>query len=197
MFDLLWAATAIGALMPLLAIIGFLIRIDSPGPALYLAERVGKRGRRFTMYKFRSMFHNMSGAGRSYLGDLRVTRIGRILRRTKLDELPQLINVFKGDMSLVGPRPESPNFVAQFPAEQRTVLEVAPGITGLAQIEFRDESDVPPTSVVDELESEYSADILPTKLGLDMYYVRRQSLSLDFRILVRTLQVVLSRQGEA
>ena len=189
------AAVAIGALSPLFLIIAFLIRMDSPGPVLYLAVRVGRRGSLFSMYKFRSMFHNRPGPMRSYLGDPRVSRVGRLLRRTKLDELPQLVNVLKGEMSLVGPRPEAPAFFAGLSPVQNRVLEKAPGITGLAQVRFRDESDMPPTSSVDGLESEYCRDILPVKLGVDMEYAKRCSLLLDGKILAQTIRAVLFSRG--
>ncbi|MBI2910206.1 MAG: sugar transferase [Chloroflexi bacterium] len=193
--DLVASAIAIGVMLPLLPVMAFLILMDSPGPVFYLAERVGRRGQLFTMYKLRTMFHNVPGPGLSYFGDPRVTRLGRILRRTKMDELPQLVNVVKGDMSLVGPRPEAPRFFAGLPPDQRKILDMAPGITGLAQLKFRDESDAPPTASVDGMESEYCRDILPLKLSIDMEYMRRRSLLLDGGILAQTLRAVLFSRG--
>lgn len=189
--DITTSAIALGVLLPLMAIIAFLIRLDSPGPVLYLSKRVGRKGKLFTIYKFRSMYWKAPGPPRSHSADPRVTRAGSLLRHSKLDELPQLLNVLRGDMSLVGPRPEAPDFVARFSAEQRKVLEIVPGITGVAQIEFHDESEN--DLAVDDLEIDYHLNILPQKSALDMQYARKKSLILDGKIIARTIQAVVLR----
>lgn len=170
-------------LLPILALI---IRVDSPGNIFYSQERVGRNGRVFRIYKFRSMVQNAeasTGAVFSRQGDNRVTRVGRIMRRTRLDELPQLVNVIRGDMSLIGPRPERPEHVTRLTEKipfYRTRLIIRPGLTGWAQVRYNYGSD-------DE-------DAL-IKLQYDLYYIRHQSLMLDFNILLRTVGKVLAMKG--
>jgi len=161
------------------------VRVDSPGPILHHARRVGLGGHLFTVFKFRTMASDAaSGSAITQAKDPRITRVGRVLRRWKLDELPQIWNVVRGDMSFVGPRPEDPRFVLRYTPEQRDVLSVRPGITGPSQLVFREEERLLDT---DDPETTYIRDILPRKLLIDLEYARRHNLLDDMRILVQTL----------
>lgn len=185
-FDLLASALGLIILSPIFALIALLIRLTSPGPVFYRARRVGQGGREFTLYKFRSMVADADrrGPGITAAGDSRVTPVGRVLRRTKLDELPQLWNVLRGDMSLVGPRPEDPRYVALYTPEQRRVLDVRPGITSLASIEYRNEEAVLHGP---DWEQHYIHEVMPAKLAIDLRYVQRATLFTDLLIILRTL----------
>ncbi|WP_423460862.1 sugar transferase [Ottowia sp. VDI28] len=177
--------------LPLMAVIALWVRLDSPGPALFRQERVGQGGRLFRIHKFRTM-QARSGPGPEVTaaGDARITRAGRYLRRTKLDELPQLIDVLKGDMSLVGPRPEVPRYMAMYPQEARQrILSVRPGITDRAAIEFRDEEGLLAGS--DDPEAAYVQRVMPVKQAYYLDYVARHSVAGDVRILFDTLKVLL------
>ena len=192
-FDLLVASCALLVFAPLLPIILVWIKLDSPGPVLFCQDRVGLRGRVFSIYKFRTM-HAGSAAGRGAQitvgADPRITRAGRFLRRHKLDELPQLINVLKGEMSVVGPRPEVPRYVALYPPETRElVLSVRPGITDLASIAYRDENAL--LAKADDPEAFYVEVVLPAKLEYCVQYVRTRSVRLDLVILGRTAKALL------
>jgi lipopolysaccharide/colanic/teichoic acid biosynthesis glycosyltransferase len=192
LLDLAAASTGLLLLWPLLVIIALAVKLDSPGPALFRQVRVGLGGREFWLLKFRSMVADPASAGAlvTASGDPRITRVGGWLRATKLDELPQLFNVLRGEMSLVGPRPEVPRYVAMYPADLRSlVLSVRPGITDEASIEFRDESAL--LAGLTDPEAFYVARILPRKLELYARYARDHTLSGDLRILWRTaLRVV-------
>jgi lipopolysaccharide/colanic/teichoic acid biosynthesis glycosyltransferase len=144
LFDIVFAAVGLVVLSPLLLLVAVAVKVSSRGPVLFRQERIGQGGRAFYIVKFRSMVANAENAGPSITpeGDPRVTRIGRFLRKTKLDELPQLWNVLVGEMSFVGPRPEVPKYVSQYTPEQRRVLELKPGITDLATLEFRKEEEM-------------------------------------------------------
>ncbi len=189
--DLLVSSLALLLLSPLLLVLALWVKLDSTGPVLYRGKRVGKDGQPFLMYKFRTMVEGAErrGPAVTYRDDPRITRAGRFLRRTKLDELPQLLNVVKGEMSLVGPRPEDPSYVALYTQEQRQVLSVKPGITGSTQLEYRDEASMLQGDSVDE---EYVTRLMPEKLKLDLEYVRTRSLLLDLKILWRTAMTLLS-----
>jgi lipopolysaccharide/colanic/teichoic acid biosynthesis glycosyltransferase len=182
------AVSAIGLVLlcPVLVVIALLIKWTSPGPVLYLAERVGQGGKVFTLYKFRSMVVDAHKLGPAVTGaqDKRITPIGRWLRRTKVDELPQMLNVLKGDMSLVGPRPEDPRYVRLYTSEQRRVLEVRPGITSAASVAYRHEETL--LSAVD-WEAYYIQTVMPAKLELDLAYIRHHNLIQDVKILWQTL----------
>lgn len=189
--DVVAALLGLLLLAPLLLVIAFAVRIDSEGPALFRQTRVGRDGRTFQILKFRSMYHGhhcRDGATQiTAASDPRITRVGTLLRRTKLDELPQLINVLRGDMSLVGPRPEVPRYVAMYPPDARSeILSVRPGITDEAAIEFRDESEILGRS--DDPERTYVEEILPRKIRLYRDYVRHRSLLGDLGIILRTLR---------
>ena len=189
--DLLISGLGLILLSPLLLLLALWVKLDSPGPVLYRGKRVGLDGRRFHMYKFRTMVLGAESQGPAvtYKDDPRITKAGRFLRRTKLDELPQLLNVLKGEMSMVGPRPEDPKYVELYTPEQRQVLSVRPGITGPTQLEYRDEASMLEAGSVDE---EYVTRIMPRKLKLDLEYVRRRSLTGDLKILWRTVATLLS-----
>jgi lipopolysaccharide/colanic/teichoic acid biosynthesis glycosyltransferase len=193
MFDVVVAAVALVLLSPVLVIVAIAVRATSRGPALYRADRVGMGGRPFVLYKFRSMTVGSRGAAITRAGDDRVTRLGRWLRRIKLDELPQLLNVLKGDMSLVGPRPEDPRFVALYTEEQREVLTVRPGMTSPTAVAYRHEEAM--LEQVEEVERFYADQVLPAKLAMDLEYVRASSLGSDIVILFRTLRSILSRSS--
>jgi lipopolysaccharide/colanic/teichoic acid biosynthesis glycosyltransferase len=190
--DLVVSAFGLVLLSPLTLVLSLWIRLDSRGPVFYRGERVGKDGRPFLMYKFRTMVLEADrlGPAITYRDDPRVTKVGKFLRRTKLDELPQLINVLKGEMSLVGPRPEDPSYVNHYDAQQREVLRVKPGMTGLTQLEYRDEASMLEGASADE---DYVSRIMPEKLKLDLYYVQKRSLALDMKILWQTTITLLFR----
>ena len=189
-FDVSASLLGLVILSPLLVLVAILVKRSSPGPIVHRARRVGVQGRLFTLYKFRSMVANADrqGAGITAQDDPRITPIGRVLRRTKLDELPQLINVIKGDMSLVGPRPEDPCYVALYTADQRRVLSVRPGITSWASIQYRHEEQL---LSADQVDAVYRTQVMPQKLALDLEYLDRQSLRLDLLILLQTVWAVL------
>ncbi len=184
-FDVSVSLLGLIILAPVFIIIGVWIKAASPGPVFYRARRVGRHGRLFNLYKFRSMVVDADrlGAGITAGDDPRIMRAGRFLRRSKLDELPQLINVVKGDMSLVGPRPEDPRYVESYTPEQRRVLTVRPGITSWASVQYRHEEQLLAASTVDDV---YRREIMPQKLALDLDYVSRRSFWLDVRILLQT-----------
>lgn len=189
--DITASAVGLAATWPLLAAIAVAVKVDSKGPVLFGHERVGRGGRRFRTWKFRSMVSDAEQAGPPITtgGDRRVTRVGRVLRATKLDELPQLVNVLVGEMSLVGPRPEVQRYVDLFADDYRRVLAVRPGITDEASIEFRNEEEI--LARATDPEREYREVVLPRKLELNKEYVRDPSLERDLSILLRTLMKVV------
>ncbi len=186
-FDVLAAGAALFLLSPLLFAIALLVKLTSPGPALYCAGRVGQGGRRFRLYKFRSMAadaaQSVISPGITGAGDSRITRVGRWLRRLKIDELPQLINVLRGEMSLVGPRPEDPRYVALYTPEQRRVLAVPPGITSPASIRYRSEEQM---LTGPDWESTYVNVIMPDKLRIELEYLEHRTFLSDLRIIFET-----------
>jgi lipopolysaccharide/colanic/teichoic acid biosynthesis glycosyltransferase len=194
LFDIVFAALALLLLSPVLWAVALWIRLDTPGPVLFRQQRVGQGGRLFAIYKFRTMHVDAEAAGMPLTigADPRVTHSGAWLRRTKVDELPQFINVLRGDMSVVGPRPEVPRYVARYPAHLRDiVLSMRPGITDLASIAFRAESELLANSI--DPEREYVERILPIKLRYASQYARTRSLWLDMRIIGWTVLAVLNR----
>jgi lipopolysaccharide/colanic/teichoic acid biosynthesis glycosyltransferase len=190
-FDLILATFGLVLLSPVIAVIAILIKVFAPGPALYAATRVGRFGRPFRLYKFRTMVLNADKIGGPSTpdDDPRVTGIGRILRRYKLDELPQLVNVVKGDMSFVGPRPEVPAEVALYTPEEREVLNVVPGITDWASMKFHNEGEILKGSA--DPHRTYQEEIRPEKLRLGLKYVHDRSLWVDLQILFGTLSLLL------
>ena len=192
LFDIAFAALALLLLCPVLLAVALWVRLDSPGPVFFRQQRVGQGGQPFGIYKFRTMHTGAEAVGPQITvgQDVRITRAGTWLRRSKLDELPQFLNVLRGDMSVVGPRPEVPRYVAQYPAEMRqSVLSVRPGITDLASIAFRNESDLLARSP--DPERTYVEQILPTKLRYAQQYVHTRSLWLDLQIIAWTVLAVL------
>jgi len=185
LFDLVVSSCALIFLSPLLVAIALAVRVSGPGPALYRGVRVGRNGREFTILKFRSMRTEPQAMSEITIhADPRVTAIGRLLRASKLDELPQLWNVIRGEMSLVGPRPEAPRYVAAYTTEQREVLSVRPGVTGLAQIYFRHEERLLRGS---HPERYYQTTVMPAKLEIDRYYARHHSFWVDLKIIALTV----------
>jgi lipopolysaccharide/colanic/teichoic acid biosynthesis glycosyltransferase len=191
LFDIAVAALGIAALAPILLLLACWIRLDSPGPALYRQQRVGRHGTLFWIYKFRTMHHACRDGPLLTVGlDERITRAGRLLRAYKLDELPQLFNVLVGSMSLVGPRPEVPRYVACYPESvRREVLSVAPGITDWASIVYSQENAI--LGEADDPEQAYLDEVLPAKLVLYQRYVREHSFLLDLRIIGGTLAALV------
>ena len=192
LFDIAFAGLALLLLCPVLLAVALWVRLDSPGPVFFRQQRVGQGGRPFSIYKFRTMHTGAEAVGPQITvgQDARITRAGTWLRRSKLDELPQFLNVLRGDMSVVGPRPEVPRYVAQYPAEMRqSVLSVRPGITDLASIAFRNESELLACSP--DPERTYVEEILPTKLRYATQYVHTHSLWLDLQIIAWTVLAVL------
>lgn len=189
--DVVLAAGALVMSSPLIGLSALAVKLDSPGPAIYRGLRVGRGGREFHIYKLRTMTlgADQQGPAITVAQDGRVTRIGRLLRRSKLDELPQLWNVVLGDMSLVGPRPEHPDYVKHYTPEQKEVLSVRPGMTGPAAMQFADEERL----LLGDAQSTYITHVMPQKLELDLDYVRHRSLLGDLRILVETGLFVLRR----
>jgi lipopolysaccharide/colanic/teichoic acid biosynthesis glycosyltransferase len=183
--DLCGAALGLVVSLPLLVVVAIAVKLDSGGPVLFTPVRVGRAGRPFRVLKFRSMFLDSDKGSAITSGvDLRVTRVGRIIRPLRLDELPQLLNVLRGDMSLVGPRPEAPSIVELYTAEQREVLTVRPGLTGPTQLESLDEAARLPADA--EPTEYYVRHLLPDKLAGDLRYVRMRTFVGDIRILLRT-----------
>jgi lipopolysaccharide/colanic/teichoic acid biosynthesis glycosyltransferase len=172
-------------LSPVLALAALVVKRSSPGPIFYRARRVGKDGRLFDVYKFRTMVADAAvrGPGVTASGDTRVTRAGRWLRRTKVDEMPQLFNVLKGNMSLVGPRPEDPRYVRSYSQDQLQVLRVKPGITSPATVLHRHEEQM---LTGPDWETRYRNEILPAKVQIELNYLSRRTLSRDLLILAQT-----------
>jgi lipopolysaccharide/colanic/teichoic acid biosynthesis glycosyltransferase len=191
-FDVIVAGSGLLLLGPLLLVIAAWIKIDSRGPVFFRQERVGRRGVPFRIHKFRTMRTDAPALGPQItIGeDVRITRAGRFLRRAKLDELPQLIDVLAGTMSLVGPRPEVPRYVALYPPVLRDkVLSVRPGITDRASIEFRDENAL--LAAAADPEREYTDVVLPAKLRYAVDYVDHATLSHDLRLIALTIRTLM------
>jgi lipopolysaccharide/colanic/teichoic acid biosynthesis glycosyltransferase len=187
--DLLVGSLLLGAAAPVMLGVALAMRMTGDrGPYLYRAQRVGERGVPITVLKIRTMRVGEPGSRLTVLGDQRVTPLGRILRRHRIDELPQLVNVLRGEMSLVGPRPEDPRYVDWSDPVHRRVFSARPGMTGLAQLKYHGEAAMLARSDFEEL---YRREILPAKLKLDLEYLERRSVRLDLEILIRTLTAVL------
>lgn len=196
LFDLALAALGLLLLSPLLLLVAAAVKLDSPGPVFFRQERVGRHGVPFRIHKFRSMRVDAETVGPQVTVGLdpRITRVGHWLRGRRFDELPQLIDVLLGDMSLVGPRPEVPRYVAHYPAALRAqVLSVRPGITDPASLAFIDEAGL--LASADDPEREYVQTILPRKLARQAEYAARATLASDLVVIARTLRLLLSRRG--
>ncbi len=192
-FDFTVALAGLVMTSPVMLVAAGLVKLDSEGPAIYRANRVGRDGRVFQMYKLRTMQVNADRAGAAVTSarDPRVTRVGRVLRRLKIDELPQLINVVRGDMSLVGPRPEAPEFVQRYTPDQRRVLSIRPGITGPAALAYLEEEQM---LAQGDVESIYVSSVMPAKLEIDLEYVRHSSFRGDLKVLAETVWRVFARR---
>lgn len=189
-FDILFSLLLLLLLLPLLVLFTLVVALTSPGSAFFRQVRVGRGGKEFRLLKFRTMRTGSEAKGQLTIGgrDPRITGVGYFLRKTKLDELPQIWNVLVGDMSVVGPRPEVPKYVALYTAEQRAVLDVRPGITGMASIDYIDENEILARAA--DPERAYIQEVMPAKLALDLRYVREHSMVLDLRIIGATIRRV-------
>jgi lipopolysaccharide/colanic/teichoic acid biosynthesis glycosyltransferase len=192
--DVIVAGVALLVLLPLMLITALLVKLESRGPVFYRCSRAGYRRRDLSMLKFRKMHDGATGLALTTSMDDRFTRVGRVLARTKLDELPQLWHVLRGDMSIVGPRPEDYAFVERHAGHYDKILSIRPGIIGLSQLAFADEA-----SILDPAapEAHYLERILPQKLGLDLMYVERRSVWFDVKILFWSVVAVLARRQVA
>lgn len=192
LFDLLCSGLGLLLLAPLFLVVALIIKLRDNGPVFYKQQRIGYRGRPFRMWKFRTMVVNADKIGMSLTvgRDPRITPIGHLLRQTKLDELPQLINVFVGEMSLVGPRPEVEQYVRLYTPEQARVLEVPPGITDPASIKYSNESEV--LAQCEDPEKAYIEQIMPEKIRLNLEYAARANVFTDLLVILRTLARIAS-----
>jgi len=190
-FDIVAASVGLVLLAPLLLVVSLLIKLDSPGHVFFRQERIGRWFRPFLIYKFRTMVQEAPQLGGpiTFGADSRITQVGRILRKTKIDELPQLINVLKGEMSLVGPRPEVRQYVEMFRSQYEEILQVLPGITDLASLYYRDEAALLGRAA-DPAEA-YVRCVLPQKLQLAKEYLQRSSLLFDLTLIFKTLLKLL------
>lgn len=186
LLDVVISLAGLILLSPFFLLVAVLVKLDSSGPVLYRAKRAGEGGRPFQLYKFRTMVSHADrrGPGITVADDGRITQVGRLLRRTKVDELPQLINVLKGEMSLVGPRPEDPRYVALYTPEQRRVLAVRPGITSPASVRFRREADLLESP---DWEQVYVEQVMPSKLQIELDYLEQRTVWSDLGVILDTL----------
>lgn len=186
LFDIVAAGAGLLLLSPLLLVVALWVKLDSPGPVFYRALRVGRGGIPFRLFKFRSMVVDADrrGPGITTAGDARVTKLGRWLRRTKVDELPQLLNVLRGEMSLVGPRPEDPRYVALYTPEQHQILAYRPGVTSAASLAYRHEESL---LTGPDWETVYLQEVMPAKLAVDLAYMAQRSLYTDLHLILRTV----------
>lgn len=192
-FDFSTALAGLVCLSPLFLVVAVLIKLDSDGAVFFTQERVGRGFRPFWIYKFRTMVKDAprQGGPITFGEDPRITPIGRVLRRTKIDELPQLINVLNGEMSVVGPRPEVRQYVEYFRQDYEQILTVRPGITDLASVKFRDEAAI--LGALPNPEEMYLTSILPQKLRLGKEYARGSSMALDLAVIFKTLAALIGR----
>jgi len=190
-FDILFSLIGLIILIPLFIVISIAIKIESKGSVFYIQHRIGKNGKGFKLFKFRSMFIGSEKKGLITIGnsDSRITRIGKFIRAYKIDELPQLVNVLIGDMSMVGPRPEVKKYVDLYTIEQSKILNVRPGITDDASIYFRNENEL--LSLVDNPEEYYIQVILPHKINLNMAFINNPSIAKYFSVIYKTIIVTL------
>lgn len=189
-FDIVASLGGLIILSPMLIIVAICIKLDSKGPVFFKQKRVGKNKKIFEIYKFRTMVTDAEKLGKQITvgNDSRITRVGKFIRKCKLDEFPQLINVVKGEMSLVGPRPEVPRYVELYDEYEEQILLVKPGITDYASIEFRNENEILGNS--SNPEETYIEEIMPTKIELNMKYIRNISILEDIKIITRTIYVI-------
>jgi lipopolysaccharide/colanic/teichoic acid biosynthesis glycosyltransferase len=190
LFDILFSTLLILVLLPLGIVVSIWIILDDFGSPFFVQQRVGLNGRNFGLLKFRSMRKNAESKGQLTVGmkDNRITRSGYFIRKYKIDELPQLVNVFLGEMSVVGPRPEVPKYVLLYNEEQQNVLSIKPGITDFASIEYVRENEL--LSQSPNPEKTYIEEIMPAKLALNLKYVREQSFLTDMKIILQTVKAI-------
>ena len=191
LFDILASFVGLILLSPMLLIISIFIKLDSKGPVFFKQKRVGKNKKLFEIYKFRTMVVDAEKIGKQITvgNDSRITNVGKFIRKLKLDEFPQLINVLKGEMSFVGPRPEVPKYVELYDEYQEQILLVRPGITDYASIEFRNENKILSNS--EDPEYKYIEEIIPKKIELNMKYIKRISLFEDIVLILKTILTIL------
>ena len=191
LFDILFSGLLIIVLLPLGIVVSIWIILDDFGSPFFVQQRVGLNGRNFGLLKFRSMRKNAESKGQLTVGmkDNRITRSGYFIRKYKIDELPQMVNVFLGEMSVVGPRPEVPKYVLLYNEEQQNVLSIKPGITDFASIEYVRENEL--LSQSPHPEKTYIEEIMPAKLALNLKYVREQSFLTDMKIILQTVKAIL------
>lgn len=197
-FDFIFALVGLIVTSFIFVLVAIFIKIESKGPVFYRGIRVGRYGKPFKIFKFRSMVQDAEKTGTSSTGvsDMRVTPCGRFIRKFKLDELSQLINVLMGDMSLVGPRPEVQKFVDMYTEEEKAILTLRPGITDWSSIKFHNEGEIIETSGIQDADEAYAKLIRPQKLRLQLEYVRKRSLWVDIKIIISTiLTIVSTRMG--
>ena len=192
LFDILFSLLSLIILSPLFLIIAFLIKIDSKGGAFYIQKRVGKNNKDFNLIKFRTMFVKSDRQGLLTVGerDNRITGIGKWIRKYKIDELPQLINILKGEMSFVGPRPEVRKYVELYDDRQKQVLSVKPGLTDYASLEYVNENKI--LAGFSDPEKAYIEQIMPAKLELNLQYIKEQGLLADLNIIIKTLNFLVN-----
>ena len=186
-FDLFWSALGLAVLSPVLALVALAVKLEDGGPVFFRQLRIGRRGRPFRIWKFRTMVVDADRQGRAITvgRDPRITRVGHWLRDSKLDEIPQLLNVFSGEMSLVGPRPEVPRYVELYTEAQRAILALRPGITDLASIKYRNESDL--LGAAENPDETYVQILLPDKIRINLAYASEAGLWSDFLVILATL----------
>jgi len=194
--DVVFGSALLLLAAPVILLIAVAVKLESRGPAFFSQTRVGRGERPFDILKFRSMVADAGRLGPPVSGrrDPRVTRVGAVLRATKLDELPQLVNVVKGEMTLIGPRAEVPRYVAHYTPEERTLLSVRPGLTGPGQVHFTQEQ-AGQLDAVSDPDAHYIGHQLHPKLAIDLDYLRRRSLRTDAEVLVRTVALLLGHRG--
>ena len=185
--DFILSLIGIIVLSPIFIIVSIAIKLDSRGKILFLQKRVGRYGKEFNIYKFRTMVSNAEKLGKQITvgNDNRITKVGAFLRKYKIDELPQLFNVLKGDMSLVGPRPEVPKYVKLYSDEQKKVLNVRPGITDMASLRYKDENEI--LGKVDNPEEYYINVIMRDKLKLNLEYIEKSNIFFDLYLIIKTV----------
>ena len=186
-FDLFWSALGLAVLSPVLALVALAVKLEDGGPVFFRQLRIGRGGRPFRIWKFRTMVVDADRQGRAITvgRDPRITRVGHWLRDSKLDEIPQLLNVFSGEMSLVGPRPEVPRYVELYTEAQRAILALRPGITDLASIKYRNESDL--LGAAENPDETYVQILLPDKIRINLAYASEAGLWSDFLVILATL----------
>lgn len=196
-FDLLFSGAGLFFLSPAFLLLAVAVKLNSSGPVFYRGVRVGRGGKSFKIYKFRSMVADAEkkGAASTSNTDMRVTSVGHFIRKFKFDEFSQLINVFIGDMSLVGPRPEVQKFVDMYTEEEKQILTVRPGITDWSSIKFHNEGDIIEASGIGDADEAYAKLIRPEKLRLQLKYVRERNLFIDIKIIICTILTIFSTRS--